>query len=97
MLTLGVPGSGTTAVMMGALTLYNINPGPTLFTEQADLVWGLIASMFIANFMLLLMNIPMVGLFAKMLTIPNWILVPGIVAISMSASTRSTRRRSTWC
>ena len=68
---------------MGALTLYNINPGPTLFTDQADLVWGLIASMFIANFMLLLMNIPMVGLFAKMLTIPNWILVPGIVAISM--------------
>jgi putative tricarboxylic transport membrane protein len=83
MLTLGVPGSGTTAVMMGALTLYNINPGPTLFTDQADLVWGLIASMFIANFMLLLMNVPMVGLFAKMLTIPNWILVPGIVAISM--------------
>ena len=83
MLTLGVPGSGTTAVMMGALTLYNINPGPTLFTDQAELVWGLIASMFIANFMLLLMNIPMVGVFARMLTIPNWILVPAIVAISM--------------
>ncbi len=83
MLTLGVPGSGTTAVMMGALTLYNITPGPMLFRDQPDLVWGLIASMFIANFMLLLMNIPMVRFFAKMLLIPNWILVPGIAAISL--------------
>jgi putative tricarboxylic transport membrane protein len=82
MLTLGVPGSGTTAVMMGALQLYNITPGPMLFKEQPDLVWGLIASMFVANFMLLIMNIPMVRIFAKMLTIPNWILVPAIAAIS---------------
>jgi len=82
MLTLGVPGSGTTAVMMGALTLYNITPGPMLFKEQPDLVWGLIASMFIGNVMLLVMNIPMVGLFARMLTIPNSILVPAIAAIS---------------
>jgi len=82
MLTLGVPGSGTTAVMMGALTLYNITPGPMLFKEQPDLVWGLIASMFIGNVMLLVMNIPMVGLFARMLTIPNWMLVPSIAAIS---------------
>jgi putative tricarboxylic transport membrane protein len=65
MLTLGVPGSGTTAVMMGALTLYNITPGPMLFQEQPDLVWGLIASMFIGNVMLLVMNIPRVGLFAR--------------------------------
>ena len=82
MLTLGVPGSGTTAVMMGALTLYNITPGPMLFKEQPDLVWGLIASMFIGNVMLLMMNIPMVGLFARMLTVPNWFLVPAIAAIS---------------
>lgn len=82
MLTLGVPGSGTTAVMMGALTLYNITPGPMLFKDQPDLVWGLIASMFIGNVMLLVMNIPMVGLFARMLTVPNWILVPAIAAIS---------------
>ena len=82
MLTLGVPGSGTTAVMMGALTLYNITPGPMLFKEQPELVWGLIASMFIGNVMLLMMNIPMVGLFARMLTVPNWFLVPAIAAIS---------------
>lgn len=82
MLTLGVPGSGTTAVMMGALTLYNITPGPALFEYQPQIVWGLIASLFIANFMLLMMNIPMVRIFAAMLNIPSWLLVPGILAIS---------------
>lgn len=82
MLTLGVPGSGTTAVMMGALTLYNINPGPLLFQQQPDLVWGLIASMFIGNVLLLIMNIPMVGLFTRILHVPMWLLVPAIAAIS---------------
>ncbi len=83
MLTLGVPGSGTTAVMMGALTLYNINPGPLLFQNQPDLVWGLIASMFIANVLLLIMNIPMIGLFTRMLAVPTWLLVPAIAAVSV--------------
>nr|WP_210545932.1 tripartite tricarboxylate transporter permease [Rhodoferax sp. PAMC 29310] len=82
MLTLGVPGSGTTAVMVGALSLYNITPGPALFTQQPALVWGLIASLFIANVMLLLINIPLVGVFTKMLSVPNWLLVPGILAVS---------------
>lgn len=83
MLTLGVPGSGTTAVMMGALTLYNITPGPTLFQEQPVIVWGLIASLFIANIMLLALNIPLIRVFVKFLSIPNWLLVPGVAAISM--------------
>ncbi len=82
MLTLGVPGSGTTAVMVGALTLYNITPGPALFTQQPALVWGLIASLFIANVILLFINIPMVGVFTRILAVPNWALVPGILAIS---------------
>jgi putative tricarboxylic transport membrane protein len=82
MLTLGVPGSGTTAVMVGALSLYNITPGPALFTQQPALVWGLIASLSIANVILLVINIPMVGLFTKVLQIPNWVLVPAILAIS---------------
>ncbi len=82
MLTLGIPGSGTTAVMIGALTLYNITPGPLLFQQQPDLVWGLIASMFIGNVVLLIMNIPMVGFFARMLHVPNWLLVPAIAAVS---------------
>lgn len=82
MLTLGVPGSGTTAVMVGALSLYNITPGPALFTQQPELVWGLIASLFLANVILLLINIPLVGLFTKVLQVPNWMLVPAILAIS---------------
>lgn len=83
MLTLGIPGSGTTAVMIGALTLYNITPGPTLFQDQPVIVWGLIASMFIASIMLLLMNIPLVKVFVKVLGMPNWLLVPGVAAVSM--------------
>ncbi len=82
MLTLGVPGSGTTAVMVGALSLYNITPGPALFTQQPGLVWGLIASLFLANVILVALNIPLVGVFTKVLSVPNWILVPGIVAVS---------------
>jgi len=82
MLTLGVPGSGTTAVMVGALTLYNITPGPALFTQQPALVWGLMASLFVGNVILLFINIPMVGVFTRILSVPNWALVPGILAVS---------------
>lgn len=82
MLTLGVPGSGTTAVMVGALSLYNITPGPALFTQNPTLVWGLIASLFVANVMLLFINIPLVRVFTSVLRLPNWALVPGILAIS---------------
>ncbi len=82
MLTLGVPGSGTTAVMMGALTLYNITPGPVLFDTKPELVWGLVASIFIANIMLFCMNVPMVRIFSKVLSVPGWLMVPGILCIS---------------
>jgi putative tricarboxylic transport membrane protein len=82
MLTLGVPGSGTTAVMLGALTLYNITPGPLLFEQKPEIVWGLIASLFIANIILVIMNIPLIGLFTRMLAIPHSILVPLIAAVS---------------
>lgn len=82
MLTLGIPGSGTTAVMIGALTLYNINPGPTMFIEQPDIVWGLIASLLIANVLLLILNIPLIGIFVRILTIPVWVLAPMIAVIS---------------
>lgn len=82
MLTLGIPGSGTTAVMVGALTLYNINPGPMMFVNQADIVWGLIASLLFANIVLLLLNLPLIGIFIKMLSVPMWALVPFIAVIS---------------
>ncbi|KFI24529.1 tripartite tricarboxylate transporter permease [Paenirhodobacter enshiensis] len=83
MLTLGVPGSGTTAVMLGALMLYNIQPGPMLLTERPEIVGGLVASLFVGNFLLLLLNLPLVNIFARILTVPNWLLVPGILVLSI--------------
>lgn len=82
MLTLGIPGSGTTAVLLGALMLYNINPGPMLFTEQPKIVWGLIASMYLGNIMLLVINLPLVKLFTKILQVPYWILVPSVIVLA---------------
>jgi putative tricarboxylic transport membrane protein len=82
MLALGVPGSGTTAVLLAVLLALNITPGPLLFTNNPDVVWGLIAALFIANFMLLAMNIPMVGLFTRLLLIPPRVLMPIVAMVS---------------
>jgi putative tricarboxylic transport membrane protein len=82
MLALGVPGSGTTAVLLAVLLSLNITPGPLLFTQNPDVVWGLIAALFIGNFMLLAMNIPMVGLFTRVLLIPPRILMPIVAMVS---------------
>ncbi|MEO0387118.1 MAG: tripartite tricarboxylate transporter permease, partial [Pseudomonadota bacterium] len=82
MLTLGVPGSGTTAVLLALLMTLNITPGPTLFADRPEVVWGLIASLLIANFVLLAMNVPMVKIFVKVLTVPPGILLPGVTMIS---------------
>jgi putative tricarboxylic transport membrane protein len=92
MLTLGVPGSGTTAVLLAMLISLNIQPGPMLFTQNAELVWGVIAALFVGNLILLLLNIPMIGIFVKLLSIPPKYLMPvvtlvasvGIFAISNS-------------
>ena len=82
MLTLGVPGSGTTAVLLALLMTLNITPGPLLFTERPEVVWGLIASLLIANVVLLILNVPMVRLFSKVLQVPAAILLPGVTMIS---------------
>ena len=82
MLTLGVPGSGTTAVLLAVLVTLNITPGPTLFTDRPDVVWGLIASLLIANFVLLAMNVPMVKVFVMLLELPPAILMPGVTMVS---------------
>ncbi len=82
MLTLGVPGSGTTAVLLALLVTLNITPGPTLFRDNPDVVWGLIASLLIANFVLLLMNVPMMKIFVRILQVPAWLLLPGVTMIS---------------
>jgi putative tricarboxylic transport membrane protein len=82
LLALGVPGSGATAVIMGAFIMYGIQPGPMLFTAQPDLVWGLIASMYVGNIMLLVLNLPMVGILAKILYVPPGILLCLILGIA---------------
>ena len=82
MLTLGVPGSGTTAVMLAMLISLNIQPGPLLFERNPDLVWGLIASLYLSNVVLLILNLPMIGLFTRILGLPVWALMPLVVAIS---------------
>ncbi len=84
MLTLGVPGSGTTAVLLALLLTLNITPGPLLFEERPEVVWGLMAALLIANFVLLVMNVPMVRLFVKILSVPPWLLLPGITMVSFS-------------
>jgi putative tricarboxylic transport membrane protein len=81
MLSLGIPGSSTTAVMMGALLILNVIPGPTMFTKHPDVVWGLIASMYVSNVVLLILNLPLVGLFVQILKTPERFLYPLIVSI----------------
>nr|WP_245406396.1 MULTISPECIES: tripartite tricarboxylate transporter permease [unclassified Peribacillus] len=83
LLTLGIPGSGTTAILMGALMMYNVQPGPLLFEDHPQVAWGLIASMFIGNLMLLILNLPLVKVFAKIIETPKKYLIPIIIAISI--------------
>src|SRR5690349_11164949 len=82
LLSLGVPGGGATAVLLGAFIMYGIQPGPLLFQNRPDLVWGLIDSMYVGNVMLLILNLPLIGIFVRLLYIPAGILYPLIVAIS---------------
>jgi putative tricarboxylic transport membrane protein len=82
LLTLGIPGGGATAVLLGAFIMYGVQPGPMLFQNNPQLVWGLINSMYIGNIMLVILNLPLIGLFVRLLYIPQGILYPLIVAIS---------------
>jgi putative tricarboxylic transport membrane protein len=82
LLTLGIPGGGATAVMLGAFIMYGIQPGPLLFQNRPDLVWGLVDSMYVGNIMLLILNLPLIGLFVRLLYIPGGILMPMILAIA---------------
>ncbi len=82
LLTLGIPGSGTTAVLLGALLIHGMRPGPLLFSSNPEFVWGLIASMYIGNIMLIIQNMPMIGLWVRLLKVPYKILMPLIITIS---------------
>ena len=83
MLALGVPGSSTTAIMIGAFMMLNINPGPMLFLERPDVVWGMIAALYIGNIMLLILNLPLVGIFVRILYMPMHVLLVFIVVFSV--------------
>ena len=82
MLSLGVPGSGTTAVMLAMLISLNVQPGPLLFERQPELVWGLVASLYMANVTLLILNLPLIGVFTRLMAVPTWALMPIVAAVS---------------
>ncbi len=83
LLVLGVPGSETTAVMLAALITLGVTPGPTMLTDQPDMFWGVAASMFLGNLVLIFLNLPMVKWLAKILLVPRWILMPVIAILSI--------------
>jgi putative tricarboxylic transport membrane protein len=83
MLTLGIPGSSTTAILLAALVLWGFKPGPLFIPENPTLFWGLVASMYMGNLMLLVLNLPLVPLFAQALRAPIYVLFPVILGISL--------------
>jgi putative tricarboxylic transport membrane protein len=86
MLTLGIPGSATTAIMLGGLMMWGLRPGPLLFEKNPDFVWGLIASQYIANVMLLILSTAAIPLFVRALRIPYGILMPLIVVFCITGA-----------
>lgn len=83
LLTLGIPGGNTTAILLGGLILWGYRPGPLLIQEHPQLFWGLVASMYVGNVLLLVLNLPLVPLFAQILRLPYYVLYPFILGISI--------------
>lgn len=81
MLTLGIPSNPVMALMIGAMVIQGIQPGPSVMTEQPALFWGLIASMWVGNLMLLVLNLPLVGLWVRMISVPYHVLYPVILVL----------------
>lgn len=83
LLTLGIPGSGTTAVMLGALISYGVQPGPQLFQNNPQVFWSVIISMYVGNVILLILNLPLIPYIARLLSLPRQLLVPSILFFSL--------------
>lgn len=83
LLTLGIPGSGTTAIILGALLSYGIQPGPTMYIDNPALFWSVIISMYVGNLVLLVLNLPLIPYIAKLLTVPKQLLLPLIIFFSL--------------
>src|SRR5438874_60611 len=81
LLTLGIPGSGTTAILLAALVLWGFKPGPLFIQDSPELFWGLVASMYIGNVLLLILNLPLVGVFAQILRLPAYGMYPLILGV----------------
>lgn len=90
MLSLGIPGSASTAILLAALILHGIRPGPQLMMQESVLVWGLIASMFVGNLFLLILNLPLAPVFAALLRIPYVYLAPAILGVSLVGAYAAT-------
>lgn len=86
LLTFGIPGGNSTAILLSALVLWGLRPGPMLINDSPDVFWGLVASMYIGNVALLLMNLPLVGVFAQILRIPVYILHPAILGVAIAGA-----------
>ena len=86
LLTLGIPGSGTTAILLGALIALNVSPGPRLMTDEPQIFWAVIISMYIGNLVLLILNLPLIPYIAKILTIPRTFLIPFILFFTLMGS-----------
>jgi len=83
LLTLGIPGSGTTAILLAALILWGFKPGPLFIQDSPELFWGLVASMYIGNVLLLILNLPLVAVFAQLLKLPAYMMYPLILGVSI--------------
>ena len=83
LLTLGIPGSGTTAILLGALLAYGIQPGPRLFIDEPEIFWSVIVSMYFGNLMLLVLNLPLIPYIARLLLVPREYLIPIIMFFSL--------------
>ena len=86
LLTLGIPGSGTTAILLGALIALNVSPGPRLMEDNPEIFWSVIISMYIGNLILLILNLPLIPYIAKILTVPRSYLIPFILFFTLMGS-----------
>jgi putative tricarboxylic transport membrane protein len=92
MITLGIPGSPTTAILLGGMIIWGLRPGPLLFQEEPDFVWGLIGSMYVANFVTLALNLALIPVFIRVLALPFTMLAPIIFSLCIVGTYATTDR-----
>ena len=95
MLTLGIPSNPVMALMIGAIILHGIHPGPSVMTEQPALFWGVVVSMWIGNLLLVILNLPLIGLWARLCLAPYHLLYPSSSSSARSAPSASPTANST--